>query len=60
MKWVIDRSGAVASVHSADDQLHHDGVTACLASRIRTWRFPQPRGGGVVVVNYPFVFKQAG
>ena len=32
----------------------------CIAGRVRTWVFPKPKGGGVVVVTYPFMFKQAG
>ena len=35
-------------------------VENCLASRIKTWVFPKPKGGGIVIVNYPFVFKQSG
>jgi hypothetical protein len=29
-------------------------VDRCVTSAIRSWKFPAPRGGGVVVVNYPF------
>jgi hypothetical protein len=32
----------------------------CVASRVRGWQFPKPKGGGHVVVTYPFLFKQAG
>ncbi|HVG61119.1 MAG TPA: TonB family protein [Hyalangium sp.] len=32
----------------------------CVASRVRLWQFPKPKGGGRVVVSYPFLFKQAG
>ena len=35
-------------------------LEACVAGRVRAWEFPKPKGGGVVVVTYPFVFKQSG
>lgn len=31
-------------------------VGECAATRIRQWEFPKPKGGGRVVVTYPFVF----
>jgi hypothetical protein len=34
-------------------------VEACLVSRVRQFRFPEPRGGGIVRVNYPFRFAPA-
>ncbi len=33
-------------------------VDACVASAIAGIQFPAPQGGGVVVVNYPFIFQQ--
>ena len=35
-------------------------LETCVAGRVRTWVFPKPKGGGVVVVTYPFIFQQAG
>jgi hypothetical protein len=32
-------------------------VEGCLTDRIRRWIFPEPKGGGIVIVKYPFVFK---
>ena len=32
-------------------------LESCITERIRRWGFPEPRGGGVVVVTYPFVFR---
>lgn len=60
MKWVIDSSGKVTQANTADTQMNNARVQGCLAARIKGWTFPKPKGGGIVVVNYPFVFKQAG
>ena len=34
-------------------------VTRCILDSVKTWRFPRPNGGQVVV-NYPFIFKSIG
>lgn len=34
-------------------------MTTCIATHLRTWVFPAPSGGGVVQVNYPFIFSSA-
>ncbi len=60
MKWVINGDGKVTQASKADSQLHNANVENCLEQRIKSWVFPKPRGGGVVVVSYPFVFKQGG
>jgi len=58
MRFVINGQGYVTQAGAAEDQLHSPDVTACLKSRVQGWRFPEPKGGGIVVVTYPFVFKQ--
>ncbi len=60
MKWVINADGKVTQASTGENQMHSIAVEGCLASRIKTWTFPRPKGGGIVVVNYPFVFKQTG
>ena len=35
-------------------------VDGCIARAVGRWLFPKPKGGGVVVVSYPFVFRSAG
>ena len=60
MKWVINGEGKVMQATPAETQMKNPNVENCLASRIKTWVFPKPKGGGIVIVNYPFVFKQSG
>jgi hypothetical protein len=40
--------------------LNNAEVERCITSKIRTWVFPTPKGGGVVIVKYPFIFKTTG
>jgi hypothetical protein len=60
MKWVINGEGKVTQSAVAETQMKNSNVEGCLATKIKTWVFPKPKGGGIVVVNYPFVFKQSG
>ncbi len=59
MNWVIGTDGRVKSAKKASSQMRSPAVERCMASKIKRWKFPRPKGGGSVVVNYPFVFKQA-
>ena len=36
--------------------LDSNDVTGCITDSLRTWHFPSPKGG-VVVVSYPFLFN---
>jgi pSer/pThr/pTyr-binding forkhead associated (FHA) protein len=60
MKWIINGEGRVMQAQVAETQMKNANVENCLATKIKTWSFPKPKGGGMVVVNYPFVFKQGG
>jgi len=53
VKFTIDASGQVVS---ATAQGMHGGVAACVANVMRSMRFPQPQGGVIVQVTYPFRF----
>ena len=55
--FVIEGSGGVAAVRVASSTASSPALERCMLDAIIAWRFPPPRGGGVVEVNYPFVFK---
>src|SRR5712664_383431 len=58
--WTIDPAGAVTEAHTQESTLHDRTVESCVASKIKTWRFPIPKGGGEVFVTYPFIFTPGG
>ncbi|MDE0883738.1 MAG: AgmX/PglI C-terminal domain-containing protein, partial [Myxococcota bacterium] len=62
MQWVIGPNGRVrsAKARTQGTTLANDALTRCIINKIRAWAFDKPRGGGVVVVNWPFLFKEAG
>lgn len=60
VKFVISASGSVASSNVASADTNNAELETCVAGRVRTWMFPKPKGGGVVIVTYPFIFKKSG
>ncbi|MGI5864137.1 MAG: adventurous gliding motility protein GltG [Myxococcales bacterium] len=61
VRFLITPKGTVQTAKVAEGTTLHDrAVGDCITLRVRSWLFPQPKGGGSVIVTYPFVFKQAG
>jgi len=60
VRWIITEAGTVASSNVVSSTTNTPDLDRCIAGRVLTWIFPKPKGGGVAVVTYPFVFKQAG
>lgn len=58
--FIISPTGAVQSSTVAGSSLGNQAVEGCIASAVRRWGFPQPDGGGIVVVNYPFMLSPSG
>ena len=56
VRFVIGADGAVTSATAEGDGMPQSMVS-CVESVARSLRFPAPEGGGVVAVNYPFVFQ---
>ncbi len=60
IRFVISGEGVVTASHVTESSTASAQLDNCVAGRARTWVFPKPKGGGLVAVTYPFVFKQAG
>lgn len=60
VKFVISATGSVASSSVAQSTVNNAELETCVAGRVKTWQFPKPKGGGVVIVTYPFIFSQGG
>ncbi|MBX3021969.1 MAG: energy transducer TonB [Bdellovibrionales bacterium] len=58
VKFTINGSGIVTASGIGESSLNSAQVEGCIASRIRTWKFPKPVGGVNVKVQYPFVAKR--
>lgn len=58
--FTIDGTGGVSEADATENTLGTDAVADCIVRRIGRWRFPEPQGGGEVVVSYPWIFRAAG
>lgn len=59
LKFVIANDGTVSSVDVKETTLAQPDVESCLCDVTRRMEFPEPRGGGICIVSYPFIFKPA-
>jgi hypothetical protein len=55
--WTIDKDGLVSVSNIKKTTMNDKTVETCIAARIKGWNFPKPKGGGQVLVSYPFLFK---
>ena len=60
VKFVISKEGAVSSASTKSSTMNNPIVEKCINSRFMRMRFPKPKGGGIVIVSYPFVFNAQG
>ncbi len=56
VNFVINSEGDVTSSKVTSTTIRDRQVSTCVANRVLRWRFPDPAGGGIVSVTYPFVF----
>lgn len=57
MAFIVGPNGSVISAKASENTMGTPEVANCIARRMRTWVFPRPRGGGIVKVAYPFLFR---
>ncbi|MEZ4742148.1 MAG: AgmX/PglI C-terminal domain-containing protein [Bdellovibrionota bacterium] len=55
--FVIGLSGVVKSVKVINSSISDARMQGCVTGSIKRWKFPKPRGGSDVSINYPFVFN---
>jgi hypothetical protein len=58
IRFIIGGSGHVNIADVTNSSLKNRSVEGCIVSRLKTWKFPEPRGGVNVRVTYPFVLKR--
>ncbi|MCB0416427.1 MAG: AgmX/PglI C-terminal domain-containing protein [Bdellovibrionales bacterium] len=57
--FVISGTGAVQSASISEDTMKSSAVNSCIISEVKSWKFPAPKGGTLVNVDYPFVFESS-
>ena len=56
VQFTISGRGQVITSVLQSSTLANRAVETCTVNAVRRWEFPQPRGGGLVMVSYPFLF----
>ncbi|EAU67047.1 AgmX/PglI C-terminal domain-containing protein [Stigmatella aurantiaca] len=59
LEWTIGNNGRVAAAKTKSSTLRNSAVESCILSNLKTWSFPSPKGG-VVIITYPFLFNSVG
>ncbi len=57
VQFTIGPTGKVPVAVVQESTLKDRNVAQCVAKAVKRWKFPKPRGGGNVVVSYPFVLE---
>lgn len=57
VRFVIAKDGSVSKSSIKNSSLGNGEVESCISSRFLRFKFPQPLGGGIVIVSYPFMFS---
>ena len=57
VNWLINPQGGVSKVSVKETTMITKKVECCIQNSIKNWKFPVPKNGGTVMVEYPFVFE---
>jgi len=57
VKFVIAKDGSVSSANTKSSTMKAPTVESCINGRFMRMQFPEPKGGGIVIVSYPFFFS---
>lgn len=56
IKFVIAKDGSVSKASVKSSTMGNKSVEGCITGRFMRFKFPEPKGGGIVIVSYPFIF----
>jgi TonB family protein len=57
VRFIIGKTGQVQKATVKSSSLGSAAVESCIAERFLRFRFPPPKGNGIVIVSYPFLFS---
>lgn len=57
VKFTIAKDGTVSSASPATSSLDSPAAEACISREFFRMVFPEPKGGGMAIVSYPFLFS---
>ncbi|MCB9673014.1 MAG: AgmX/PglI C-terminal domain-containing protein [Alphaproteobacteria bacterium] len=56
VKFVVAKDGSVSKAEVKSSSIADAAVGSCITTQFRRMSFPAPRGGGMAIVSYPFLF----
>ena len=56
IKFVIASNGSVSRASVKRSSMNNAAVESCMTTRFMQLKFPEPKGNGIVIVSYPFMF----
>ena len=56
VKFTIAADGSVSAASIKSTTMNNESVESCVSGRFMRMVFPEPRGGGIVIVSYPLIF----
>ena len=56
-KFVIAKDGSVSTASTKVSTMNNPAVESCINTTFLQLTFPEPKGGGIVIVSYPFLFS---
>ncbi|MDP7112945.1 MAG: AgmX/PglI C-terminal domain-containing protein, partial [Myxococcota bacterium] len=57
IKFVISKDGEVSSAKVQSSTMNDSTVEQCITGRFMRFVFPEPKGGGIVIVKAPLTFE---
>jgi len=57
IKFTIAKDGSVSQAGVKTSSMGNPAVDQCVVQRFYQMTFPEPKGGGIVIVSYPFIFS---
>ena len=57
VKFTVSPQGDVTKSRIKSSSMDSSEIEACVAGRFKRFSFPEPKGGGIVIVSYPFLFS---
>lgn len=57
IKFTIAKDGTVSQAAAKENSTGSKAVDACVTGVFYKMQFPEPKGGGIVIVSYPFIFS---
>lgn len=57
VKFIIEKDGTVSKATIKSSTMGNKNVEDAICARFLRFQFPEPKGGGIVIVSYPFIFS---